>query len=259
MPVSRLLDYARCAHDLGTSPRAQLEIFWRLTKNARARAGLARHHTDVVYPLNTRYGTIYLRDNWGDITNIVGLLHRGVYRVQGIAGEGVVIDAGANIGLFAAWVRAHDPSRRIICFEPIPGCADLIERNCPGATVVRVALDRGSGSASLRVDSDGVIASSIPTRWHTAERVFPTTSLDEYLDANGVGPIAFMKIDVEGMELNVLDGGAAALRRTRQVAMETHGEANHAASQERLRRAGLTIDAAPFSGWTGMVYASRRA
>ena len=81
--------------------------------------------------------------------------------------RGVVVDCGANIGVFAAWItrRAAGPAPfRVLCVEPAPATAATLRRNlarhCPFAEVVeaalvgpRHALGQASGQASGQLSS----------------------------------------------------------------------------------------------------------
>lgn len=201
---------------------------------------------------------MHLRDNFGDVTNLPGLWADNEYRIGRLEGDGAILDAGANIGLFAAWAIAWNPGRAIHCFEPLAANRRMIALNCPGAVIAPVGLGRAPATVTLRVDEQSIMASSVDTRWPTHEETFEVVALDDYAGRHGIGPVAFLKIDTEGMELEVLDGGRETLRRTARVAMETHGEERHRGSIERLTAAGLTIDAESREGATGMVFASRR-
>ena len=57
----------------------------------------------------------------------------------------------------------------------------------------------------------------------------------------------------------VLDGARETLRRTWAVALETHGQELHRASIDRLRAAGLSIDADEQTRNGGLLFASRRS
>ena len=255
--LRKLKEFSLCALALGRTPREKWEIFSRQTKNVRARLGLACYHPELIYALPTRYGTLFLRDNFGDVTNLPDLFYHNVYRLGRLEEEGVILDIGANIGLFAAWAALHNPGRRIYCFEPLASNLPLIRRNCPTAIVHRVALGRDRATVKLRVDNHGIMASRIPTAWPSREEEFEMMSLDEFVQENAIEDIAFMKIDAEGMELEILDGGRETLGKTCRVAMETHGREVHRECLRRLADARLAVEAEEFSGTTGLVFASR--
>jgi len=253
----RLKDFLLCAAALGKSPHDKWAIFWRETKNIRVRLKMATYHPGDVYSLQTVYGPLHFRDNFGDITNLVGLYYHQVYRPRRLPHDGVIVDIGANIGLAAALFAHYNPGRPIFCFEPLSANAALVELNCPHATVERVALGARQNRVTLQVDADSVMASSITCDWDTHEETFDVIPLDAYAQEKRWDRIALMKIDTEGMELDILQGGAATLRKTQEVVMETHEQFRHDASMRLLREAGFTIDADEFDGHTGFVFASR--
>ncbi len=254
----KLRRFAHCAATLGRTPGERAAILWALSRNLRVRLGLARYYPERVRVLRTRFGDIHVRDNFGDVTNLPGLLVENTYRVAVLQGEGAVLDVGANIGLFSLWMAYHNPGRPIHCFEPLADNARMVRRNCPSATVNQVGVGAVPSTVRLGVDAHGTMASSVDQRWALEAAEFPVVALDAYAAERGLGPVAFMKVDTEGMELDVLDGARALLQRTARVAMETHGPERHAGAIERLRAAGFAIDAEERHGATGMIFASAR-
>lgn len=256
-PIERLKEYIDCARVLGRGPKERGSIFWRETKNLRVRLKLGTYHPNDIYSLQTIYGPLHFRDNFGDITNLVGLFYQNVYRSKALDQDGVILDVGANIGLAAAWFALHNPGKPIYCFEPLRMNAELVSMNCPTARVEQVAIGARRGRVKLKVDPDGVMASSIPCRWETQETEFDVISLDEFISRKGIEQIALLKIDVEGMETEILEGAIQTLSKTYQIAMETHGRSRHEKAVSSLLDAGFSIDAEEFENTTGLVFASR--
>ena len=257
-PFGRLREFVACANALGPDTRAKCALLWHQTKNVRARLRLASWRPDRIYALDTVYGRLWFRDNFGDITNLPGLLHREVYRPAHAPGDGAILDVGANIGLAAAWFAHRYPGRPIHCFEPLAANTAMIARNCPHARINQVGVGSEPGTIQLEVDADSIMATSIPTRWQTASIAVPLIRLDDYVAEQGIERVAFLKIDTEGMELDVLRGAPATLRMTDQVALETHAAFRHREVQEVLRSAGFRIEREAFDGETGMVFADRQ-
>jgi FkbM family methyltransferase len=132
-----------------------------------------------------------------------------------------VFDVGANVGnRTKVFLRL---GARVVAVEPQPECADLLAeafRGEPRLTIVREALGRSPGSAEMKL-SDTTTISSLSPGWIEAVRgsgrfaqfqwdrtvTVPVTTLDRLIEREGRP--AFMKIDVEGYEREVLEGLSA--------------------------------------------------
>lgn len=188
---------------------------------------------------------------------MVGLLWRCVYRTEVPVGPGDILDVGSNIGLAAAWFAHACPGRRIHCFEPLPDNVRMVRLNCPSARVSNVAVGATAGRLTLQADPDQVMATSIPTSWDTQPVEVDVLTLDDYAAQHGIERVALLKIDTEGMELEVFRGAPSLLERTDQVVLETHGRDRHRATLDLLTAAGFTIVREQFGDETGMVNAAR--
>jgi FkbM family methyltransferase len=134
------------------------------------------------------------------------------------AGE-TVLDIGANLGgytvLLAQWVG---PAGRVHAFEPAPDARKGLLRHvalnglCDRVVVHPEALSAVAGRARFRavgIQGDNRLISS-----DSAEGLeVGTTSIDAFCLAQGVRP-AFVKVDVEGAELDVLRGARATIAST---------------------------------------------
>ena len=147
--------------------------------------------------------------------------------------DGVVIDLGANEGSFTSAVLNLAPAARVLAVEPAPEpLARLRARfgDSPSVTIVPKAVAEHSGTATLHLTGHSHNSSlhapleetgelyDLRRDWATVQTVeVPTTSLD---DLAGDRPIACIKLDVQGAELEVLRGARRALANTRAVLME---------------------------------------
>lgn len=142
--------------------------------------------------------------------------------VRSILREGDrVIDVGANIGWYTLLAaRAVGPAGHVIAFEPASAAHDHLQSNIAlnGFTNVEV-LKIGLSSAPRRLqlvypDTDNAGAARLieTTGAGTGETV-EVRRFDAFWDAALRGPIRLIKIDVEGAELDVLEGMSGILRR----------------------------------------------
>ncbi len=133
----------------------------------------------------------------------------------------VVLDIGANRGHWSRMVRKLRPNAELHLFEPLPDFAKaLAEEFAENAQVTAAAAWRAPGEVSFNRLEGRESWSSIFYRAafsDNAEGVrvvnesVPATSLDTYW-APERGQIDFLKIDVEGAELDVLMGARGLLR-----------------------------------------------
>lgn len=137
----------------------------------------------------------------------------------------IVFDVGANIGDWTALALDLNPSLRIHAFEPSKATFQrLMARNFKGSvTCSNLGLSSTLGEKILYVFDDCAGTNSLYKRQgledgcglkeqQRAETVQMDT-LDAYCERTKVQAIDFMKVDVEGHELEVFKGGVGMLRQ----------------------------------------------
>jgi FkbM family methyltransferase len=146
-----------------------------------------------------------------------------VYRVNDLdAPDGIVVDVGAGIGEFTLMVASRSPRYTIVSYEPNPHTFRLLEGNVAAfgyRNVVLAPVAVGSeDSYRLHGIRSGPLASAVPGGAGTVVEV-RAVRLDESLpDA----PVRLLKIDCEGLELDVLRSAAGVLDRVDRVVVEFH-------------------------------------
>ena len=156
--------------------------------------------------------------------------------------EDVVVDCGAHFGLYSLIAaRATENRGTVLAVEPNPESAALLAENLErsGATCARVieaAVAREVGATVLYVGGPekAAFAGLSAQIEHKKQVEVKTTTLDALLDDGGIRRVDFVKIDVEGAELDVLDGAKRALRSGALPLLMIEFNENN------LRRAGRT-------------------
>jgi FkbM family methyltransferase len=148
------------------------------------------------------------------------------------------IDVGANVGLYAGRLAQLCP--RVHAFEPIPWLADALAAKLPdNVRLHRIALSDQPGTAELR----------IPFRADVEEHGLATLEDNNRLEGEDIRrvactlarledvvtePVGFIKIDVEGHELAVLNGARRILREHRPVLLVESEKRHHPGAPQNV-------------------------
>jgi FkbM family methyltransferase len=145
--------------------------------------------------------------------------------------DDVVLDVGANIGFYS--VRLGRELQRlgggtVHAFEPIAANATRLAHNVAANgldAIVRiheVALGATDGRVAFRTENEyesssgnAVMIGAAVAPAFGADTEATVTTLDGFVERNGVTACALLKLDVEGAEPDVLRGGAATIARLR--------------------------------------------
>jgi FkbM family methyltransferase len=217
MDVSIIRTVGYVARHLRT-PRGRTRLARMLSNHAPTR--------DVVY-----------RDQWGfhrmarlqddmEALAFVGVSELPAEVAQKVQRGDWVIDVGANVGsLTAHFCHLVGPTGHVWAIEPVPYNIGRLEqlRDLNGVgylTIFRGALSNSAGFVPLRLPQNGETGfASFTKSWdvgHVLE--VQTWSLDE-LVADVEGQPAFVKIDVEGYEPQVLEGADRTLREMKPLVL----------------------------------------
>lgn len=200
----------------------------------------------------------------------------------------LVVDIGANIGMYTLALARRNPAVEIIAAEPVSETfrtlvGNLGLNNLRLVTAVRTAIgnpppapfvhrgDRRRSHDRARMHTGTLcidLASTVPSvasrslrsagpRWlrHvplTREVVYELRTA-ELLSLCGTRRISILKIDVEGDEVAVLRGALPALSRVDRVVVEYHGRRRREYCRQLLAACGFQLIAAD-SGPVGDLY-----
>ena len=136
--------------------------------------------------------------------------------------EGDIVDVGANLGNHAVFFGAI-LRRSVLAFEPEPQNFELLRQNIRnnGLDQTTHAFNIAAWHAHDKVKLAQNVENNSGTFSVTGEcGDIPAAPLDDYLEDKRV---ALVKIDVEGAEINVLNGLDATIRKSRPIiTVEAH-------------------------------------
>lgn len=163
----------------------------------------------VIDPRNSDY------DQWTEV-----IIRRA------LGGGGTGIDVGAHSGLILRSIVAASPDGPHLAFEPIPGLAAGLRRDFPDVAVHEVALSTEEGEVTFHHVTTNPSYSGIRRRDYTGPEdveliTVRTARLDSLVPEDA--DVRFVKIDVEGAELGVLQGATGVLDRHHPVTVFEFG------------------------------------
>ena len=137
-----------------------------------------------------------------------------------------VFDVGSNVGQYLKVLAGElsDYSYDIHCFEPGAQTFSELKRNAAVTDTIHLnnaALSREQGEMKLYYDKPGTGAASLTQRRFAKTNTMfeqfelvAVDTLDHYCTVHSIDHIHLLKIDVEGHELDVLEGAAGLFARS---------------------------------------------
>jgi FkbM family methyltransferase len=184
--------------------------------------------------LVTRFGSFRIRKDTADAANVSPAFERRDLNhlfgcIKGLLQEGkrvLFLDVGGDIGTYSIAVanRFTDEAVTVMCFEPIPASCDLIRQNIKlnslegQVELIEVAL-MDEPQEQLKICLNTLAPGSSSIKGEGEEVMVRADRLDSVLKG-GISDFdaVVIKIDVEGVEENVLRGASGLL----ELGVETH-------------------------------------
>ena len=167
----------------------------------------------------------------------------------------LILDCGSHIGLSVAWFKQRYPGARIVAFEPDPQSFRLLQGNVAAngfdnVELVNLAVSSRHGTARFYGEFD--VADPMSSA-HSLREDWGTQRSDRWILVNTVpladyitGPVDYLKLDIEGMETEVLQSIEPRLHLVGAIGLEFHGTGPAAAADEErvlrlLERSGFQV------------------
>ncbi len=210
-----------------TGPRAATGADWTRQVTALWKQELARHPVQVRFD-DGRPEPVRMR-----LTNPADLIQNAYLHGRYFEADSLeklrrlcpvaaphVVEVGANIGNHVVWYARQLGAERIYPVEPNPAAVALLEENIAANGIadridrrgIGLGVGEGEGRfAAVTPDADNLGATQLVA---DAAGGIETRSLDALI---GTARVDILKIDAEGMELEVLAGARALIARERPV------------------------------------------
>lgn len=144
------------------------------------------------------------------LTIVYEVIVRNQYHIELIGKNAVVVDAGANIGIFSVYVASHHLDATIYAFEPTPSTFQILKENTKYYSNIKV-FNHGLGE---KEETKSIIAGKHCGMNYIGEGGIPTEI--KTIDSLGI-TMNFLKMDTEGYEGNILKGATETIRKYKPV------------------------------------------
>ena len=131
----------------------------------------------------------------------------------------IVLDIGANIGLFT-WY-AHDKAKKIYSLEPAKEHFEILDymikyNKMNNVVPVKQAIGIKNGKQDLYHCSNstmyslmkGVLTNNEKKDKVQEKEIVDVVTIDKFLKENKIDKVDFMKLDIEGLESEIIEGSA---------------------------------------------------
>jgi FkbM family methyltransferase len=196
---------------------------------------------------------VKLQQQWPDGNRVVWIPQNEVFRVRNIfdnhdysvppqylpTGPLTVVDIGANVGLFALYMKRVRADCEIFCFEPVPPTLELLKKNIgndSGFHICPYALSNREETAQLHLHPLNSGENSLKADADTSVRTIrvPVKDAATVLRQIGLSYIDILKIDTEGCEVEILESLQPYLPYVGIVMVEFHSEKDRRSIDQRL-------------------------
>lgn len=146
--------------------------------------------------------------------------------------DACILDVGSNVGLTAIGFDQLVPNGRIFAFEPSPRNYELLRKNldqnaCSRVEAINKAVGSGDGEVTffdVRQYGAGSFAvrdeAQLAVQHHSEEMIkVPCISIDGFVEDRSLDRVDLIKIDVEGFEIDVLEGARSTLATHKPIVM----------------------------------------
>ena len=176
---------------------------------------------------------------WADASTFVRKVHRRALRetfgrrARARSYLHTWIDVGAHEGEQTFPYAAADSSLLVYAFEPNLGAASRIMGRLRNYVVLPIAIAERDGSAELQLNAYEQSSSLLPAdeagveSWVTEQEfkvigsvTVPTMRLDTFMNGAGIASVDFLKIDAQGLDLEVVKSAGDRLRDVAKVQLE---------------------------------------
>jgi FkbM family methyltransferase len=131
-----------------------------------------------------------------------------VYDILDIKNPGVVLDIGANLGVWSKYIL-YRGANKVYCFEPNKKAIEHLKRTLIGdnnTKIIEKAVYKENSTLKFFIDENNSLTSSLLEQsGHSPAYDVEAITLEESLNLIGEDKVDLVKMDIEGAEFDIID------------------------------------------------------
>ncbi|OGY36401.1 MAG: hypothetical protein A3E36_01435 [Candidatus Andersenbacteria bacterium RIFCSPHIGHO2_12_FULL_45_11b] len=135
-----------------------------------------------------------------------------------VPAHGVIIDIGAHTGEFALFCDIYLRAKTVYSFEPVAKSYALLAQNKKDHTY-HMAIST-KPNLVMHIPKHTAMTSPFPVPGESTQERTACTTLDAMPEIRSISSIDLLKIDVEGMEYDVLAASTQTLQKSQHILLE---------------------------------------
>jgi FkbM family methyltransferase len=153
---------------------------------------------------------VFIRKHYGELKN-----------------KSIVVDIGANVGVFSLFTASQSPNASIYSYEPIKSNYAILQNNIKNNGFLDRIKAYNKGVAAVP-GQRRIYVSSSPSHSFTQSfasqesEIIECTTLENLIRDNNLSKIDVLKLNCEGAEYEILYSASKALEIVRDIRMEYH-------------------------------------
>jgi FkbM family methyltransferase len=173
-----------------------------------------------------KYGKFHLRKNTSDLPVFRQVFLDLEYEfLKGSKDSKIIIDAGANIGMFTKFLNPIFPNSKFICIEPEPSNFDVLKRNIGNnnnVSLLQKALWNDDKGVTININPKyGEWGATTSNTKETGTKIESIT-MEQLLNKFDIKEVDILKIDIEGAENSLFQGDLNWMKKTKTIIIELH-------------------------------------
>lgn len=177
-------------------------------------------------------------------------IHKVYNKYFSIKENYVVMDIGANIGVFTIFAAFKARNGKVYSFEPEKETFNILKDNIQlnklnNVTAINKAISNKKGKRDFFISDSNVGGHSFYSSRGDRKVSIETESFEGFIKENKIKKIDFLKLDCEGAEYDILyNCKDNTLKKIKHLAMETHslnGQSKSAEMEDFLIKKGFKV------------------